>query len=162
MHCSAVYCKEKYFSAVNRISVQLCSVLSNAIGCIRAKGIVVHCCQIQCTVVKYNAQQCRAFYCSETHVSALQSAVYCSEQYFYLLQGTFCAQTNIGQRRAVYQREFVVQYKGAFQLLLAHSTMCQVQQKMGKRNISTTAPIFSRYDYLAQNIWRLSSVQFHF
>ena len=28
--------------------------------------------------------------------------------------------------------------------------------------ISTTAPIFSQYDYFRQTIWRLASVQFHF
>ena len=28
--------------------------------------------------------------------------------------------------------------------------------------ISTTAPIFSGYNYFRQNIWRLASVQFHF
>ena len=27
---------------------------------------------------------------------------------------------------------------------------------------STTAPIFSRYNYFRQTIWRLASVQFHF
>ena len=38
-----------------------------------------------------------------------------------------------------------------------------VKMEIGSSSqISTTAPIFSWYDYFTQTIWRLSSVQFHF
>ena len=47
-----------------------------------------------------------------------------------------------------------------------HTALCSyplVKMEIGDSwQISTTAPIFSQYDYFRQTIWRLASVQFHF
>ena len=56
----------------------------------------------------------------------------------------------------------IYHYPITCKIFLGDCTMAQALQKMGNRNISTTAPIFSQYDYFRENIWRLSSVHFHF
>ena len=52
------------------------------------------------------------------------------------------------------------------QYLELHNALCSyplVKMEIGDSSqISTTAPIFSQYDYFRQTIWRLASVQFHF
>ena len=52
------------------------------------------------------------------------------------------------------------------QQLVPANALCSyplVKMEIGDSSqISTTAPIFSQYDYFRQTIWRLASVQFHF
>ena len=51
-------------------------------------------------------------------------------------------------------------------VLVAYNALCSyplAKMEIGDSSqISTTAAIFSQYDYFRQTIWRLASVQFHF